>query len=95
MANAVPSLFVALSTKDGPMEIFLTLLILERGREGEEGRGGRERNIDSLFHLCTHWLVFLCALMGNRTHNLSILGQHSKYLSTRPGQMEISNECLM
>ena len=41
MANAVPSLFVALSTKDGPREIFLTLLILERGTEGEgEGVGG-------------------------------------------------------
>ena len=62
-------------------------LILERYRKGERVI---ETNINLLFHLCIHWLLLVCALTGDQTHNLGILGQHSNHLSY-PSRAEISH----
>ena len=43
----------------------------------------RERVTSNLTspYLCIHWLILVCALTGDQTHNLGILGQHSNQLS--------------
>ena len=61
---------------------------LERrgGREGwKEEERKRERNINLLFHLHTHWLILVCALTLELTHNLGESRQCSNHLSY-PGQ---------
>ena len=37
--------------------------------------------MDLLFYLRIHWLILVCVLAGDQTHNLDILGQHSTQLS--------------
>ena len=32
-------------------------------------------------YLCMHWLILICALTGDQTHHLGILGQCSHQLS--------------
>ena len=56
------------------------LWILERDKER---KGEREKNqfIVPLIHLCIYWLILVCALTGDRTDNLGVLGQHSNQLS--------------
>ena len=50
--------------------------------EREEGWGERERNIDLLFHLFMHyWLLFVCVLTEDQTHNLGVSGYHCNRLS--------------
>ena len=48
--------------------------------------GGRERNINLLFHsfICIHWLVFACALTGDRTLGLGESGRHPEQLNRLP-----------
>ena len=52
------------------------LLIFERHTE-------RKTLIYCSTYLCIHWLVFVCALTGDWTHNLGISGQCSNQLSYR------------
>ena len=33
------------------------------------------------WHFCIHWLVLVCALTGDQTHNLGISGRYSNQLS--------------
>ena len=43
------------------------------GREEQVGKAGRDRSIDLLFHLFVlHWLILVCALTRDWTHNLGI-----------------------
>ena len=61
-------------------------LILEkgRGREGgreREGEREREREICCSTYLCIHWLLLVCSLTWDLTHNLGIWGWHSNCLS--------------
>ena len=51
---------------------FFKKLILER----EEGRE-RETLVCCSPYLCIHWLIFVCALTGDQTHNLGTSGQRS------------------
>ena len=47
--------------------LFLFLFIDFREKEREE------KNIDLLFHLFMHsWLILVCALIGDQTHNLGV-----------------------
>ena len=32
-------------------------------------------------YLYIHWLILICALTGDQTHNLGVLGQHSNQLN--------------
>ena len=49
----------------------------------------RERNIDCCStYGCSHWFILVCALTGDQTHNLGVLGWHSNqlsYLARAPG----------
>ena len=50
-----------------------------RERESDEGReGGGERERETLIcystNLCTHSLILVCAMAGDQTHNLGVLG---------------------
>lgn len=49
------------------------LLLLER----ERGEEGGERNIDLSTFSCSHWLVLVCALTGDRTCSLRVSGWRS------------------
>ena len=64
--------------------IFFYLLIFRERKEGkEEGREREiERHVNLLFtYSCIHWLILICALTGDRTHNLCVSGQCSDQLS--------------
>ena len=37
--------------------------------------------ICSSTYLYIHWLILICALTGDQTHNLGVLGQHSNQLN--------------
>ena len=53
---------------------------MERERERDKERE-RERSICSAY-LYIHWLLLVCALTGDRTHNLGVWGGgHSNQLS--------------
>ena len=52
----------------------LSSLILEREEE-------RETSTCCSTYVCIHWLLIVCALTGDQTHNLSVLGQRSNKLS--------------
>ena len=43
--------------------------------------GGGGTLICGSTYLCIHWLILLCALTGDQTHDFGILGQHSNQLS--------------
>ena len=65
-------------------------LILEREkrRVGEiewEKERERERLICCSTYFCIHWLILVCVLTGDRTHNLGKSVWLSNQLSTRPG----------
>ena len=50
-------------------------------REREEGREIEKQSICCSTYLCIHWLISVCALTGDRTHNLGALGWPSNLLS--------------
>lgn len=55
----------------------------EKGREKKRQReGGREgdRFVVLLIYIYFHWLLLVCALTGDRTHNLGVPGQYSNQL---------------
>ena len=78
-AGCIPSPAPLLKMSLCPQEpewFYFFKLILERGREEE-----RETDTDFLFHLLRHHrLIRVCALTGNRTHNLSVLQRSSNTL---------------
>ena len=49
----------------------------EREREKERERERERRLICCSTYLCIHWLIFICALTGDQTHNLGVLRQSS------------------
>ena len=55
-----------------------------RERKERSGGGEREREMCCSTLLPTHWLILVCALTRDRTHNLSISWDNTKQLSTQP-----------
>ena len=41
----------------------------------------KKRSSCCSIYLCTHWLLFICALTRDQTHNLGLSGQHSNQQS--------------
>ena len=66
-----------------------------RRRREKKGQGERERetSICCSAYLCIHWLLLVCALTGDGTHNLGVLGGHFNQLSylsrARPVSFEL------
>ena len=60
------------------IKIFLNFLILEREEKRE---GERERLICFSTYLCIYWLLLVCALTRDRTHNLGESEQCSNQVS--------------
>ena len=57
-------------------------------REVEE----RETSICCSTYLCIYWLILVCALTGDSTRNLDVLGRHSNQLSYPASQLFILNQ---
>ena len=54
-------------------------------REKEKGGRKREALIACSTYLCIHWLILMCALTGNFTRNLGVLGHCSNPGVSTPG----------
>ena len=59
-----------------PLQSFFFLYSREEGGERET-----ETLICCCTYLCVHWLILVCALTGDQTHNFGILGACSNQLN--------------
>ena len=70
------------------LKVFYWLIWEKEGEEREKGGEERERERHFLSkkyccstYLCIHWLILVCALMGDQTCNLGVSGWCSNQLS--------------
>ena len=75
----MPSALWCLGARNFPHEqkwetFFFSIYWFQREREREKER---ETSISCFTYLCIYWLIFVCALTRNKTHNLGVSGQCS------------------
>ena len=67
--------------------VFKCVDFTERGRDGGR-QGGRAREHQFIVPLMHHRLILLCALTGDRTHNLGASGGCSNPRAAQPGHVQ-------
>ena len=96
--KVMSSLFCFLKgTGDKERDPEIHLLIFFFFREREEGEREKETSICCSSYFCIHWLILLCALTRDQTHNLGVLGRRSNQMSypARAKGVIERNSCLL